>query len=606
MAANSNEGLLEYYKRELAYLRHQGTEFAQRYPKAAHRLALGVGDAVDPHVERLIESVAFLAARVRLDLDAEFPQITGALLDQLCPSLNQPVPSMSVAQFQLDPSQGKVTSGYTIARHTPLSAKADGTPPCYFRTGYALTLWPLQIASAEFVAPDDYSFLNERASVAAVARLELECVGETDFAELELDQLRLHLHGDWMTTMPLYEMLMTAVCDVVVRLPGGQLVHLPPESLREVGFDAGEALLEVPSHNQPAYRLLQEYFVYPRKFLFFDLLNLGRIRQYARTRQAVRKVEILLLLDRPVPQGLTLGRNSFRLGCTPIVNLFRRTSEPIRIDHQHYEYLLTPDKQREHTTEIHSIVGVSASEQHSDTVRDVPCYSALDHAAAQGAVFWSARRESSLRPHISGTDIWLSFVDLQAQSALPDEPVVYAQTLCTNRRLAEQLPMGASLLPAGASGSVSIRNLYQPTPQLDPPMGGGTQWRLLSLLTLNHSDLLDAEKGLSALKEMLALFNTANSGRSHEQIRGLRHMHARSVVARVGKEAWRGYCRGTEIVLEFDEDAYVGGSAILLSAVLARFFALYTSINAFIRVCVMRGEEVWKQWEPISGCQTVL
>ena len=77
-------------------------------------------------------------------------------------------------------------------------------------------------------------------------------------------------------------------------------------------------------------------------------------------------------------------------------------------------------------------------------------------------------------------------------------------------------------------------------------------------------------------------------------------------MGRIGREAWRGFCRGFEIELEFEESAYVGGSPLLLAAVLNRFFAQYTSVNSFTRLVVKRGEEVWKRWEPMTGRQTVL
>jgi type VI secretion system protein ImpG len=144
--------LLQYYKRELSYLRGQGADFAQRYPKVASRLSLHGGESLDPHTERLIESVAFLSARVHRDLDQEFPDVAYALLDNLCPSLVQPLPSMSVAQFALDPAQGKVTSGFPVPRHTMLHARtahahsspAPGQAPqsreCRFRTAWDTVL----------------------------------------------------------------------------------------------------------------------------------------------------------------------------------------------------------------------------------------------------------------------------------------------------------------------------------------------------------------------------------------------------------------------------------------------------------------------------------
>src|SRR5687768_2182706 len=112
--------LLAYYERELTFLRKMAKEFADAYPKIAGRLRLEPGKCEDPHVERMIEACALLGARVQLKLDDEFPQITESLLQVLYPHYLAPVPSMTIVQFALDPDRGKLTSGYTIARHRSL------------------------------------------------------------------------------------------------------------------------------------------------------------------------------------------------------------------------------------------------------------------------------------------------------------------------------------------------------------------------------------------------------------------------------------------------------------------------------------------------------
>ena len=191
MAEFSHSDLLQYYKRELVYLRQQGTNFSRRYPKVAGMLALHGTESPDPHTERLIESVAFLAARVHQDLDREFPQVAAALLENLCPSLMQPIPAMTIAEFTLDPSQGKVMAGFQISQHTALYASAADGQQCRFRTTWDTLLWPVRIAKAVLEG-------------GCTLRLTFECAAETNFSELEMDRLRLHLQGDWMTTMPLY------------------------------------------------------------------------------------------------------------------------------------------------------------------------------------------------------------------------------------------------------------------------------------------------------------------------------------------------------------------------------------------------------------------
>lgn len=587
MAEALHDDFLQYYKRELSYLRTQGADFAARYPKIGAKLALHGSESIDPHTERLIEAVAFLAARVHRDLDREFPQVASALLDNLCPSLLQPVPSMTVAQLDLDPKQGKVTAGYLVPRHTILSASIHGGDQCRFRTAWDTVLWPVSIIDA-------------RIGGDSTLRLTLECGSGTDFGELELDSLRIHLKGDWMTTMPLYELLVSAVTGVAVELEDGSVQPLPSGAWNEAGYAEGEEVLPLPPNAQPAYVLMQEYFAFPRKFHFFDV---GRLRH--RLGKGTR-CHIVLKLDRSSTGVRSISAENFALGCTPAVNLFPRTSEPIAIDHRNYEYLLAADRQRGSTTEVHSILSVTASDPNAERPVVVPSFAALGHIHADaGTTFWTARREHSLRQNIAGTDVFLTFVDQANALSVPAEPVVYANLLCTNRRLAEQLPVGARMTVEGASQSTMVRCLYEPTGQRNPPLGSETLWRLVSLLTLNHQSLVDGSTGKDQLREMLTLF-ASDSTRDHKQIRGIMGLEAKSISARVGQGPRRGYCRGADVTLEFDEEAFVGGSPLLMAAVLARFFAMYTSINSFVRLGVRRSDEVWKQWDPMSGRQLVL
>ena len=588
MAEVVHSDLLHYYKRELVYLRDQGADFARRYPKVASALTLHGAESLDPHTERLIESVAFLAARVHQDLDREFPKVAAALLDNLCPSLVQPVPSMSIAQFELDPNQGKVTAGFQVPQHTALHTNTSDGQQCRFRTAWQTVLWPVEIKNA--VIEGGGSTLC----------LTLECSPDTDFSELELDSLRIHLQGDWMTTMPLYEFLVADVVSVSLTPQGGSARFLPADSWREVGYSEGENVLPLASNAQPAYGLMQEYFAFPRKFHFFDLRNLRAFTG------SCKRFDIRLVMDQPARGVPGVSEEQFQLGCTPIVNLFPRTSEPILIDQKQYEHRLVGDRQRESSTEVHSILSVTASDPNAERPVLVPSFAALSHVQTEAqASFWSSRREQSLRRDISGTDVFLSFVDQASNPSTPTQPVVYANLLCTNRRLAEQVPRSARMVAEGISGTATVRCLYEPTSQRNPPLGSETLWRLVSLLTLNHQSLVDGSTGKDQLREMLTLF-ASDSTRDHEQIRGLKNLKARSVTGRMGTDAWRGYCRGTEVTLEFDEEAFVGGSRLLMSAALARFFAMYTSVNSFVQLRVNRGDEIWKQWAPMSGRQLVL
>src|ERR1700760_3190290 len=145
--------LLLYYERELDYLRKSAAQFAEKHPKVASRLVLEPTKCEDPHVERLLEAFAFLAARVHLKLEDEFPEITEALLTVLYPQLVRPIPSMSVVEFQLDSEKGKLSSSIPIARDSLLQSRPVQGNPCTFRTCYDTVLWPVSVTAAEMKQP---------------------------------------------------------------------------------------------------------------------------------------------------------------------------------------------------------------------------------------------------------------------------------------------------------------------------------------------------------------------------------------------------------------------------------------------------------------------
>jgi len=583
--AGDNE-LLDYYLRELDWLRNQGRDFAKRYPKVGARLDLHGGESHDPHTERLIESVAFLAARVRRDIDADFPQVASALLENLYPSLLAPLPSMTVVQMTLGAAQGKVTAGLGVPRHTALVANAESGEEVRFRTAWDSTLWPLHITDAK---------VDDEGTIA----LLISADDDTQLEELALDTLRIHLAGDSATVATLYECMSARLkCIHVTDAAGAPLARLPARQCQRVGFDAQHTVLPQAPGAHPAYGLLQEYFAFPAKFHFFDIHGLGALRLQG------QQFSLKLDVGAASRKLRAIDAQMFRLGCTVAVNLFPRSSEPIQIDHTQHEVMLVGDRAREASTEIHSIVQVTASEPGSDQPLQLRHIAALQAGEPMDDVFWVARRERSLRPDITGTDLYLSFVDRRQQRRAPSA-IVYARTLCTNRGLAEQITPQTMMMGEGVSNGLQIRCVAEPSRQRMPPLGSESLWRLVSLLNLQHQSLISNEQGRDHLRELLSLFSSEQQ-RDLEQIRGIQRLSARAVTRQIGHQAWRGVCRGTGLRLELEPEAFVGASPVLFSAVLAHFFALYTTVNSFVELGIWRGDECLVQWPPMSGAQELL
>ncbi|HEX2513579.1 MAG TPA: type VI secretion system baseplate subunit TssF, partial [Chloroflexota bacterium] len=275
MRADPQEELLTYFRQELTYLYRMGAEFAARYPAVAGRLGLGEGAGSDPHVQRLVESFAFLTGRIRYNLDSETPEVPAALLEVVAPHLTAPLPSLAIAQLEVDPAQGRLTSNYRVERHAPLFALTEHRLTCRFRTCYEVDLWPLEVVGAGL----------ERATVHGPAlwlRLRSEGIG---LSTLDLQDLRFYLHAEPALAGALYELLFCYGRDVYavpgtaipprrgpVSLPVG--ARLPQGALAPVGFGPLEEVLPHPPQGHPAYRLLQEFFAFPSKFHFFQLRHL--------------------------------------------------------------------------------------------------------------------------------------------------------------------------------------------------------------------------------------------------------------------------------------------------------------------------------------------
>ncbi len=619
----ASEELRDYYEQELTFLAQIGEEFARKYPRIADHLQLKT-DTKDPHVERLIQAVAFLSARVRHKLDDEFPEITNALLSVLYPHYLAPIPSLAIAQFAPDPFQGKLTSGHLLKQGTLLyTTQSINETQCTFRTSYPVTLWPLEVTAAQFDAPDH---LGPGLKAEAVLRLELRCMGDTTFAEFEkFDHLRFFLHGERSLPYVLYELLFNNVREVHLRsgqdqksLPSFKLAW--PDCLRPVGFETEEDMFPYPTRSFSGYRLLQEYFAFPQKFLFFDLYGLDRAAQAG----FKERLEILFFLDRN--PRLDISKEHFALGCTPIVNLFEQLTEPIALNQFHTEYRVVPDVRRQSATEVYAIEEVlSFSPDSQEPLAFQPFYS-FKHAVDRihQRTFWYASRRPSQWD--DGTDVYLSFVNFDFAPSLPAGETIVIRATCTNRDLPSKLPLPTKLpldedkrkgrsdfSIEGAAPVVLTRYLDTPTKAVRPFQKGarrGTQWRLISHLSLNYLSL--CEDGGDALREILKLYDFSDSKMIQQQIAGIVQVTSRQVVRRSPSTSWNGFCRGMEVALEFDEEQYVGAGVFLFAAVLERFLGLYASLNSFTELTVtttqrqQRHEKALKKWPPRAGEQILL
>jgi type VI secretion system protein ImpG len=618
-----NPRFVRYYSQELQHLREVGGEFAKAYPKVAGRLGLDGFDCADPYVERLLEGFSFLTARVQMKIDAEFPRFTQHLSELVYPHFLAPTPSMAVVQLQPDLSNPSQKQGYRVVRGTALRSvlgKGD-TTACEYRTGHEVTLWPLALQEAKCFALGGHGELPLPPAARAAIRLRLSTSGGVPLRELPLDQLAIHLRGSDEMPARIYEKILGGIEGVLVQPVGGQPTLLPKSALAPMGFLDDEALLPVGRRTFQGYRLLQEYFAFPQRFLFVAIKGLCA----ALTRAPGTEVEITILLNRGDPLlEQSLDASNFALNCTPVVNLFQRRADRINVSGEQFEYHVLVDRTRPMDFEVYQIdavTGYGTGPNAEQAFR--PFYTARDIGSLHhDKAFYQVRREPRMlsqrqrrdgpRSSYVGSETFISIVDAAEAPYRSDLRQLGLSVWCTNRDLPLSMPLGIGktdfTLDSGAPVT-AVRCLAGPSQPLASFAEGSAAWRLLNHLSLNYLSLLDTDpqQGAVALRELLALYCPTSDLNAQRQVEGVRSIAAAPVTRRMPSPGPITFGRGLQVTLTLDDAAFEGTGAFLLGAVLARFFGQYVSINAFAETVVRtigRGEIM--RWPAAGGvCATL-
>lgn len=607
-----SESLLPHYNSELAALRRLAGEFAEAYPKVASRLRITTdGTLDDPHVERLLEGVAFLGGRVQQRLEDEFPEITDALLELLSPHLLAPVPSMTTVRLTPKPE----SRGAALApRGTMLETEAVRGELLRYSTCHDVTLWPVEIEAVRLIGLPLAAPANPRAAGAASClRITLRtAVPDLTFAETGLDRLRLHMRGSPLVATGLHALLATACLGLALADgPGDPAPTLiGPNHLRAAGFERDEAALPWPRRAFDGNRLLTEYFAFPEKFLYIDIDGLE-----ARTLlQRSNKMELFVYLSQPAPQlERIVAADTLALHCTPAVNLFPQRCEPITMDGTRSDWLVIADARRPAALEIHSIESVRESRPDGARRAVLPFQRlARDGAPDEDAapMQWVALRGSAASP-LTGTETRLALRDAAFDPDAPADGVLTINAICCNRDLPEQLPFGGGQprlrIADSESPAAQAECLSAPTATLRPRLGERGAWRLVSHLALNHLGVMGGDSAAVALREMLRLHDLRDTPESRAAIAGLVSVQSGPGIARIPGQRPGVFVRGLDVNLTFDPQAWRPG-IYLLAAVLERFLALQVSVNGFVRTrALVRGVATpVAAWPPRSGTRVLL
>ena len=591
---------LHYYEQELRFLRELGTEFARKFPKVAGRLGVGPHSNEDPHVERLFQGFAFLAARVQQRLDSEFPGFTETMLDQVYGHHLKPTPSMVVVQFEPSATDSSLAEGFTIPRGTELRARstlATGAV-CQYRTAHAVQLWPIHIESLEYTSVlhsiGDVR-VPSREPIQALVRIVLRATGGLRFNQMQLSSLPLYVSGTDEASARLYEALIAHVGTLVLRWGPRPAEHLAfgdeSPATRQIGFDADEALLPPVAPSFRGYRLLQEYFAFPTRFHFVEVRGMGSgIRRCNSDR-----LEVILPLKHydPTLEG-KLERERLRLFASPAANLFNRRCDVAATPGNGNEIKLLPDRTAPLDFEVHSVTRVAAYLSGNSQPREYRPLQAVHgrlepqqltpHYSVERrprTVSYEEYRDGG-RTGYAGTDVLLQLSEAGSEAEQFASKQLVVEALCTNRDLPLLLGrdrQGYFTLSSGAPVD-NVRCLAGPSAPRSLPVDGDTAWRLLSYLSVNYLGGSDETGGSELLREMLTLYARFGDPLLRREIGGIRSITTQPVIGPYPQPGARRFVRGLEVRLHCEEQAFPQG-ALTLASVLSVFFAKHVNTHSF-------------------------
>ncbi|WP_293268155.1 type VI secretion system baseplate subunit TssF [Neptunomonas sp.] len=608
--------LLKYYERELQFIKEMGSEYAKEYPKIASRLGIDGVETSDPYVERLYEGFAFLAARVQLRIDAEYPRFTQNIMNIVYPQYLSPTPSMAVVQFTPSP-QANLEAGVRLPRGTVLTGnlKEGEQTACKYTTAHDVKLLPVKIKEAEYfsnVVSIASAPLPRGIKPKSGLRLRLSSTTGLPFNETPLNNLTVHFSGHGGQAVRLYEQVFGNACAVLLRSTESTspLVEvLPVESIRQVGFSDNQSLLPDDSRSFSGYRLLREYFAFSDRFLFADFTGLGSVTK--RCKHA--EIDLIILFDRYDPElenRVTI--NDFSLFCTPAINLFPKRADRVHLSMSEEDYHVVPDRTRPTDFEVFQVDAVTGYGTNADEKQVfLPFYACNDLTDfVQHQAYYGVRRERRIlsmqqrqrgpRSSYIGSETYVSLVDVNEAPFSNDLKQLEVQTLCTNRDLPLKMATGRGSTDFSLDISAPVASICcvsgptKPKPSLSHKSGEAA-WRLINHLSLNYLSLADDDKGggAAALRELMSLYGDSNDAAVTKQIEGIRSIHAVGVTRRIPLPGPIAFGRGLEITIVFDESAFVGSGIFLLGSVLDNFFARYVSINSFTETVIKsedRGE----------------
>ena len=581
--------LKEFFRSELDFLKRDGQHFSKIYPHLSRFLS---DEIVDPEAERIIESFAFLTARLKEKVQDNLPEITQSMIQLLWPNYLRPLPSCAILNFQ--PKERAITTKHIVPKGTFVSSKpVDGTA-CQFQTTMDVAVYPLVLNDVK----------STSGSESTIIELDLENITDSDFSSIQCDELSFYLSGSDYSALTCYQWIFNYLTKVYIKSEDG-VINLPLDVISSVGFNKDESLIPYPDNAFDGYRLLQEFFFFPKKFYFFKLRNLHLYLN----RLGKKKFKLFFEFNRSFPKDLKLTQADFSLYCVPIINLFEHDAVPLNLDGKKDLYPVIPAGFNREHFEIFDIRRVSGSKFLKETGNKIytyPKFESFVHSSSSGG---SGYYKSIIKDNIeeTGYDHFVSFVSDSNKILDSSRETISIDLDCTNHNLPEFLGIGDICVPSQNTPSyIDFKNITLPIKTVRAVLDESIHWKLVSNLSLNYLSLtkLDVLKEILLTYDFSAMYDVQALRRTEKRLSGME-----SITTRPIDKVIKGIVyRGQKSVLRIDSNNFLcEGELFLFGSILAEFFRLYGTINSFhlLEVINTNNNEIFK-WEQKTSLQRVI
>jgi type VI secretion system protein ImpG len=613
-----NKDILTYYHEELDYVRVAGAEFASLHPKIAGNLQMDQHGVEDPMVARLVESFAFMNAKLSKQLEDGYEHFANNLLNVLYPHINLPMPS--VATIQIAPTD-KLEQVTKVMKGTAVEsvAEIDGAKVnCKFHTCYNMDVLPLQIMSAEYGQRNN-SPLSKYLPAKSKSFIQMSIVKTSDkfsFAAQDINTLRIYINSNKQYASTIYAAIFHKVQSIVIYdAKNKSSTTLSTAQLQKVGFAVDENLIPYPANSFAGFRILTEYNSYADKFMYFDITGCAEI---LKSIDGDALQLFLCFADHLTEIPAAITKTTFQLNCTPIINLFNTTSEAVRVDHLASSYLLSMDKSiSPWATECYQVSALSGFTEAGDTINLKPAYknnyATSKKLANQDVVYWQAKRQPSWQfgsVNNNGSEMLLSFT---ADNLTLDnsEWTITADCWCTNR----DLPLSLSYNGVGINYSIeheqsaelNINSVRRPTATVRPKRDDGKYWQLIGALVGAQDNLTDPISGLDNLKNILQSFNLTKSEEWDLYIEQIQNITVTPTTIRYPDSQILTFVRGIKYSINFANNSLNLGDLYLFGTILNNFLNEYCALDSFILLEFTKEQHnETLSWKPKLGVQHLI